>query len=119
VAEAHGVPNRRREVRDVFFEADHREHPAKPHGAEIVEGDGVLEEGGLRRAAWGGARRVVLDGVEDNARGLRGKVAVAQHPRGHRHGAPGVVGTLPHRVGAVQPDVMQECREAQYLLIVV
>jgi hypothetical protein len=62
---------------------------------------------------------VVLDGVEDDASGVRGEVSIAQHPRGHRHGAPGVIGTLPHRVGAVQPDVMQEGREAQDLPIVV
>ena len=75
--EAHGVSNRSREVGDVLFETDHRKDPAESHGAEVVEGDRVLEEGSLYRVSRGGARRVVLYGVEDHTGGLRREITVA------------------------------------------
>lgn len=62
---------------------------------------------------------MVLYGVEDHAGGLRGEIAVAQHPGSHRHRTPDVVGALSQRVGPIKPDVVQEGREAQYLCVVV
>jgi hypothetical protein len=70
------VPDRRRDVRDVLFEADHGENAGEPDRAQVVEADCVFEEGSLDRGAGGRARRVVQDGVEDGPGGLRGKVPV-------------------------------------------
>src|SRR3712207_7653061 len=43
----------------------HREHPTESHSAEVVEGDGILQEGSLHRASLGSPRRAALYGVED------------------------------------------------------
>jgi hypothetical protein len=45
--EALGVPDGGPEVGDVVLGADHGEHAGEADDAEVVEGDGVLEEGGL------------------------------------------------------------------------
>ena len=61
---------------------------------------------------------MVLYGVEDDAGSVRGEVPVAQHSGGDCHGAPGVIRALPPRVGPVQPYVVQQSREAQYLRVI-
>lgn len=45
--EALGVPDRRRYVRDILFDADHGDHARETDRAEVVQRDGVFEKHGL------------------------------------------------------------------------
>ena len=61
---------------------------------------------------------MVFYDVEDDVSSPRGEIPVTKEPGSHHDGAPGMVRALPQRVGLVQPDIMQERREAQDLCVV-
>ena len=105
-------------VRHVVLGADHGEHAGEADDAEVVQGDGVLEEGRLGAGAGLGTGRVGLYGLDHGSGGLRGEVSVVQDAPGDRSRPLRVVRRFPPRVHLVQADVVQERRDAQDLRVV-
>src|SRR5215212_2950374 len=106
------VPDGRPDVRHVVFGADHGKHPGYTDGTEIIEADSIFQEDGLRGGAAGDAGWVAFYRFDHRLAGLRRKVPVLQDTPGYQRRTLRVVGRLPHGVSLVEPDIVQERRNA-------